>query len=337
MDMIDGDYMNNKGFAISTLIYGLSIMGMMLIAILMGIMSVNRANNRALSNEIEEELNKFSQTDTVYTATTTGGQEYTVPSGESGWYRIELWGASGANSNSGLGAYTSGVSELEEEDKLYFFIGKQGTGSNGGGSTDVRLQNSSTVEGYRSRLMVAAGGGVNPGAHGGTLVGYTSTMVSSDGKLNITTGSRDYSLKTKNLLGYPDNYALSSLNTSNINSIGAVTPISSSGQGGSGFFSSSSASVGGTSYIAGYAGAKGVNDITGVLTNNPGYTTNVEVLNSENEFVLQPKTYYFVDGLMVPGVNKGNGRAKIERIVRKTTANQTLTRRNAKYEWRYRN
>ena len=33
--MIDGDRMrmNNKGFAISTLIYGLAIMGMMLIAI----------------------------------------------------------------------------------------------------------------------------------------------------------------------------------------------------------------------------------------------------------------------------------------------------------------
>ena len=96
MDMIDGDYMNNKGFAISTLIYGLSIMGMMLIAILMGIMSVNRSNNRAMSNETEDELTKFSQTDTVFSAS-NASQTFKVPVGESGWYRIELWGASGGN------------------------------------------------------------------------------------------------------------------------------------------------------------------------------------------------------------------------------------------------
>ena len=60
--------LNNKGFAISTLIYGLSIMGIMLIAILMGIMAVNRTNNRLLSDQIEEDLTKYSQTDTSYSA-----------------------------------------------------------------------------------------------------------------------------------------------------------------------------------------------------------------------------------------------------------------------------
>ena len=66
--MIDGDFMkmNNKGFAISTLVYGLSIMGIMLMAILMGIMAVNRSNNRILSKEIEEDLSRYSQTDVSF-------------------------------------------------------------------------------------------------------------------------------------------------------------------------------------------------------------------------------------------------------------------------------
>ena len=38
--------MNKKGFAISTVIYGLSIMGVLIVSILMGIMSTTRANNR---------------------------------------------------------------------------------------------------------------------------------------------------------------------------------------------------------------------------------------------------------------------------------------------------
>ena len=236
--MIDGDRMrmNNKGFAISTLIYGLAIMGMMLIAILMGIMSVNRTNNRSMAQEVEEELTKYSQTDTVFSSNISGPQQYTVQSGESGWYRIELWGASGGNGK-GLGAYTSGVIELEEEDRLYFFVGKAGDASHGGGSTDVRLINNSTPEGYQSRIMVAAGGGSGTGAHGGTLVGYKSSMVSPGGRLNIT-GTKDYNLisSCKNLLCYPDgtNYQLSGLN--NMNVTVDASPVAS--VGGSGYLSS---------------------------------------------------------------------------------------------------
>ena len=57
--------MNNKGFAITTLIYGLSILGIMLIMLLMSTLSATRYNNRELSNTIETELNRFSKTSIV--------------------------------------------------------------------------------------------------------------------------------------------------------------------------------------------------------------------------------------------------------------------------------
>jgi len=119
--------MNNKGFAISTVIYGLSIMSILIVSILMGTMSSTRSNSRKLSKTIEEELNRYSKTDTSFkasTASTPEAQEYIVPTGQSGWYRIELWGAQGGN-NGGLGAYTSGIIKLNEGDILYFYVGKK--------------------------------------------------------------------------------------------------------------------------------------------------------------------------------------------------------------------
>ena len=42
--------LSNKGFAISTVIYGLSIMGVLIISILMGILSTTRKNTKELAN-----------------------------------------------------------------------------------------------------------------------------------------------------------------------------------------------------------------------------------------------------------------------------------------------
>ena len=129
-------------------------------------------------------------------------QEFVTPL--KGDYRIELWGASGnyyddatlagaQKSYAGEGAYTAGTINLNENDKLYVYTGKNATDgagyygasfngnkiasrganidsaaalnhyySSGGGATDVRL-----VEGeswyddnsLKSRIMIAAGGG----------------------------------------------------------------------------------------------------------------------------------------------------------------------------------
>ena len=120
----------------------------------------------------------------------TGNYEtFTVPF--DGYYKIELWGAaSGAHwkdsSTGSGGGYASGVIKLNTGDKLYFYVGQQGThgsgsspwsgpsasfngggyGGNsgsgsGGGATDVRLVSGAwdNQSSLASRIIVAGGGG----------------------------------------------------------------------------------------------------------------------------------------------------------------------------------
>lgn len=167
--------LNEKGFAVSTLLYGLMLVAFLVVSLLMSIMSTNRKNTNTLVKKIEEELNRYSQTTTEFTST-DGTQEFIVPYGKAGWYKIELWGAAAKNAD-GIsstyekkGGYTSGVIYLEENTHLYFQIGSvggtAGTKNNtnttyGGGATDVRLVGGAwnNTDGLNSRIMVAAGGG----------------------------------------------------------------------------------------------------------------------------------------------------------------------------------
>lgn len=177
--------LNNKGFAISTLLYGLMLIAFLIVSVLMSIMSTNRKNTSTLIKKIEEELNRYSQTATEFTST-DGAQEFIVPYGKAGWYKIELWGASAFGVSSvnetetGRGSYTAGLIYLEENQHLYFFIGTIGTNSNavnkhnidnlyGGGATDVRLVGGGWKDdnGLQSRIMVAGGGGHSSGAGSG--------------------------------------------------------------------------------------------------------------------------------------------------------------------------
>ena len=121
-------------------------------------------------------------------------QEYKIK--ESGYYRIQCWGADGGNSTrnggkgalGGKGGYTSGVIFLEKGEKIYIYVGGHGedavakkdspNGYNGGGlgtwdqeddeaagagggATDIRLvaNDWDNFESLKSRIMVAAGGG----------------------------------------------------------------------------------------------------------------------------------------------------------------------------------
>ena len=180
--------LNNKGFAVSSLLYGLMLVAFLIVSILMSIMSTNRKNTSTLIKKIEEELNRYSQT-TTSLSSTDGTQEFIVPYGKAGWYKIELWGgaAEGADPTSAStekkAGYTSGVIYLEENTHLYFQIGsKGGTGGTpnntnsvkAGGATDVRLVggNWSDESGLASRIMVAGGGGIKTPVAEGT--GYTA-------------------------------------------------------------------------------------------------------------------------------------------------------------------
>ena len=69
---------------------------------------------------------------TIFNFDYTGGEQtFTVP--KNGTYKIELWGAQGGstsvgtvNYSGGLGAYTEGIINLKEKQKLYLYVGEQG-------------------------------------------------------------------------------------------------------------------------------------------------------------------------------------------------------------------
>ena len=83
--------MNNKGFAITTLLYGLSILGLLLILVLMSTVTSNRHNTKEIVKEIDEDLSRFSVSQASITSTDPNKEKaYTVGAGHGGWYKIEL-------------------------------------------------------------------------------------------------------------------------------------------------------------------------------------------------------------------------------------------------------
>lgn len=124
----------------------------------------------------------------------TGGEQQFIAQ-YSGYYKIEAWGAQGAGAVS-KGGYTSGELFLQENEKLYVYVGQgnnnvgngtsfnSGTGNYGGtpggGATDIRLIDGewNNIISLRSRIMVAGGSGSGSGnstiyaGAGGGLHGY---------------------------------------------------------------------------------------------------------------------------------------------------------------------
>ncbi len=341
---------NNKGFAITTVIYGLSIMGLLLVAILMATMSTNRTNSRELAKSIEEELNfiKGSERSFEYdnggddVANIPKAQEYIVPEGKSGFYKIELWGTQGAGPTGGLGAYTSGVIQLNEGDRLYLYIGRH-IATRGGRATEVRVVSGDYTDpvSYRTRIMVAAGGGTDPNASGGTLYGYNNAMVSIGGAIKATPPIADSSFKlaplsTTNgtLMGFKTGYMRSDLNQYSV--ANADFKPTYNGNGGDGYYASKDAAKGGTSYISGYGGCETIgvqgrkhSEIdakyasTFVLQKT---TYNEETDETTYVPFAESKAYVFVDGRMIPGVNYGDGKAKISLVA--ATTNVEKIRKN---------
>lgn len=150
--------LNNKGFAFSTILYGLMIMGIMIILLVMSAMQTNRSMNKYLVEQIEDELNRFSLTQTEFDPRPelNDGQQFIVPRGQQGWYKIELYGAAGGV----FGDYVSSVIYLNENAHLYFYVGDQSSGFNKK-ATDVRTVSGSPTDtaSKNSILMLAGGAG----------------------------------------------------------------------------------------------------------------------------------------------------------------------------------
>lgn len=325
--------LNNKGFAISTVIYGLSIMGILLVAILMATMASTRSNSRQLAKSIEEELNRFSKTETFFNQKMSGtkpiSQEYIVPA--NGWYKIELWGSSGANG--AKGAYTTGIIELKEGQILYFYVGKNKSSK----ETDVRIVNGDYSDTYSAstRIMVAAGGGGTSTAAGGTLYGYNASMIATGGKI-AAEKNKDFNLTSGTLIGLTSGYGPSTVKEPNPSNTIITPKVLGENGGGDGFTPSKDSNVGGASFIAGYAGSYGYEKYNNKLkiSRNPimnVYEQEYEDDSSDYIYTSSKGSYYFVDGMMLPNTNGSAGKAKIERMVVKTKDGEKLIKKNTNF------
>ena len=272
--------LNNRGFAISTLLYGLMIMSLLVVVAYLGNLSTDRQNTKGFVDKIEDELNRLSVTSTEgsYTGDEVDsmGREYIAPN--NGWYKIELWGA---GSGSGLGSYVSGVMYMNANDYLYVYVGAKGgssntfnSGSKGGGATDVRLVNGewNSDESLKTRIMVAAGagGGTTSDNSGGALVGFGSTPGTQNSGYNLGIAS---------------------------------------GNGGGGYYGGNPG--GGSSMIMGYAGTMADSTTKQTTKELTGYFGNYYDDGTPEESSITPKIY---NGLIVAGVNADAGKFKITQI-----------------------
>ena len=305
--------MNNRGFAITTFIYGLSILGIILISIVMATMSNTRTNSKKISDSVKEDLINFSNSSITYSYKNTE-QTFITPDSESGWYRIELWGAQGNENNGGKGAYTTGLIYLTEGEQLYFYVGKNGGSEMGGGDTSVRVDSGDEEASLRSRIMVAGGGGSTPSAVGTTVDRYT---------ISSTTGTKNYT-SASNIGGNPYTF----------------NQTANSPKVGKGYYNGiliDDNPTGGTSFISGYAGGiafeKNDSNSSGMSYIRYPYT----FTNTSNESILNysdnnGKPYVFYDGMMLAGVRSGDGLAKISRVLKSNTngLDNSLPRKNSK-------
>ena len=374
--------MNNKGFAITTMIFGTMILFMLLLVSLLGILSTYRNNLQKLvdSDEGTRELVKIKEigcnsNDELSGSTMRGlycveedsGKkcEYIVKSGDgdtmlcdvnldpvlftyngnfqtftapaSGYYFIELKGASGGkaicqgsvcNTNA-KGGYVSGYINLNVNDTLYVYVGGAGAnavekknsqggfngGGNGtwdnnddeaagggGGATDIRLisgdWNDSTS--LNSRIMVAGGGGGKS---------YTDDSNSNVGG-GIFGGNASIALGGTQTGGGNFGAGVNGTGTGYSNGVAG---------GGGGYYGGNISTItnkdnnsagSGSGFISGYAG---VNAIYGA--NDRTHTNNT----------LHYSGKYFLNGSMESGAaNVGNGEAVI------TYVGRSMTRKNPK-------
>ena len=135
-----------------------------------------------------KELEEYNNGRTIYEFDYTG-EEQTFTAPKEGYYKLETWGAQGGDrgsNNGGKGGYSTGIIHLDENEKIYIYVGGNGTTNNGyngggllpdlniygGGATDIRVKGNTLY----NRVIVAGGGGSvgstsNAGGYGGGLTG----------------------------------------------------------------------------------------------------------------------------------------------------------------------
>ena len=265
--------------------------------------------NYTPNNKVNDLINQLTSWEYEYT-----GNYETVNIPIDGRYKIELWGAQGANFSEyigGYGAYTSGIISLKSNDKLYVYVGgsngynggnslNSSYGANGGGSTDIRLVSGAwnNFDSLKSRIMVAAGGGSaekrgsgygeGNGGAGGGLIGYDGQAINYSTLSNIHYGFGGTQIKGGYLYNSETYYNVS---LGVFGQAGGATTLHASG--GSGYYggggSYHGASGGGSSFISGHSGC---NAITSSST-----SSNIVHTGQENHYSMK----VFTNTVMIDG------------------------------------
>ena len=259
-------------------------------------------------------------------------QEFTAP--VTGKYKIELWGAQGYYSAGG--AYTKGIINLKNSQKIYIYVGQgpvtslnvssfngglaNSGGHPGGGATDIRLEKGTTWRDFnslKSRIMVAAGSGSGEGnnytkGYGGTLSGGSGG--GTLGGTQISAGAKQVTTFLDSGFGYADGGCA----------------------GGNGYYGGGAAacangSGGGSSFISGYTGCDAISDESTenniIHTEQSIHYSGLTFINSEMKAGNEEMPTH--DGTSTMTGNKGNGYAKITPFI--TSSDNYLSELNSNY------
>ncbi|MDD2518825.1 MAG: glycine rich domain-containing protein [Bacilli bacterium] len=215
--------LNNKGFAVTGILYTALLMFLVLLTGILSMMSTRKVLLDKMKKDVYTRLNNMENI--VYFFDYTGTPQEFVAEYD-GNYKIELWGASGGNTKTnldttgddvfgGAGAYNSGVIKLNSNESLFIYVGGKGdnggelvqtkplggyngggdaftgrlteqTAGAGGGATDVRLVSGlwNDEASLNSRILVSAGGGGASNWHNTKVGGAGGGLIGEDGKLN---------------------------------------------------------------------------------------------------------------------------------------------------------
>ena len=254
---------------------------------------------------------------------TGSAQTWTAP--YDGYYKIELWGAQGNAATQmypsipftmGKGAYISGVMLYKKNSNLYVNVGYGGNntmspnqttfnsgtatdeGWNGGGSTDVRISNRNwdDATSVRSRIAVAAGGGVGwdggIASDGGGL--FSSNAIPRSDRETIVGGATQTSVGS---------YSIATI------WLDSAFGVANGGcSGGNGWYPGhgnwcADGTTGGSSYISGHTGAVGVTS-TSDSSPKSGCTTGTTNKACSITPYINPATgsgYTFTNTVMIDG------------------------------------
>ena len=262
---------------------------------------------------------------------------FTYPINNTGYYKIEVWGAQGGSAyggKGGKGGYSAGNIYLEKGNTLYVFVGQEGgvsagspewipggcngggqgraccdaKNASGGGATDVRLNNTRLID----RIIVAGGGG-GAGHWWANIYGTQKGTGGAGGGLKGEDGKQTR-LACPSRGGTQTAGGVSDCRKSTPGGFGTGGGITSRGQndgvpscgGGGGWYGGSGSwhnygAAGGSSYISGYLGCVAVK------------TDGKPRCNSGNSVACA--THFsgkvFTNTKMEQGVQEGNGKAKI--------------------------